>query len=171
VLTHTTRCEWLGLGHPSPQWNHVRWSRYEPREIHCQEEGNGLPVDQGLLRWFQTSNKRPTFSYSASTYASPYLRIAGDAGCFIDPFFSSGVHLALASGLSAAVTICAAKRGDCNENTAVKWHSNKVADGYTRFLLIVLSVLKQIRDKDEPVLTDFNESGFDRAFAFFRPSN
>ena len=24
------------------------------------------------------------FSYSASTYASPYLRIAGDAGCFID---------------------------------------------------------------------------------------
>ena len=111
------------------------------------------------------------FSYSASTYASPYLRIAGDAGCFIDPFFSSGVHLALASGLSAAVTICAAKSGDCNENTAVKWHSNKVADGYTRFLLIVLSVLKQIRDKDEPVLTDFNESGFDRAFAFFRPSN
>jgi flavin-dependent dehydrogenase len=111
------------------------------------------------------------FSYSASTYASPYLRIAGDAGCFIDPFFSSGVHLALASGLSAAVTICAAKRGDCNETTAAKWHSNKVADGYTRFLLIVLSVLKQIRDKDEPVLTDWNESGFDRAFAFFRPSN
>jgi hypothetical protein len=61
--------------------------------------------------------------------------------------------------------------GDCNENAAAKWHSNKVADGYTRFLLIVLSVLKQIRDKDEPVLTDFNESGFDRAFAFFRPSN
>ncbi len=26
------------------------------------------------------------FSYSASTYAGPYLRIAGDAGCFIDPF-------------------------------------------------------------------------------------
>lgn len=111
------------------------------------------------------------FSYSASTYAGPYLRIAGDAGCLIDPFFSSGVHLALASGLSAAVTICAAKRGDFNENAAAKWHSNKVADGYTCFLLIVLSVLKQIRDKNEPVLTDWNESGFDRAFAFFRPSN
>jgi flavine halogenase len=39
------------------------------------------------------------WSYSASTYASPYVRIAGDAGCFIDPFFSSGVHLALASAL------------------------------------------------------------------------
>ena len=41
------------------------------------------------------------WSYNASSYASPYLRIVGDAGCFIDPFFSSGVHLALASGLSA----------------------------------------------------------------------
>ena len=25
----------------------------------------------------------------------PYARVAGDAGCFIDPFFSSGVHLAM----------------------------------------------------------------------------
>lgn len=110
------------------------------------------------------------FSYSASAYASPYVRIIGDAGCFIDPFFSSGVHLALASGLSAAVTICAARRGDCSERTAANWHSHKVADGYTRFLLVVLSALKQIRQQDEPVLTDWNEDGFDRAFAFFRPS-
>jgi hypothetical protein len=110
------------------------------------------------------------FSYSASSYASPRLRIAGDAGCFIDPFFSSGVHLAFASGLSAAVTICAAMRGDCEEHAAVDWHSHKVADGYTRFLLVVLSVLKQIREKEEPVLNDWNEDGFDRAFAFFRPS-
>ena len=27
------------------------------------------------------------WSYSASTYASPFVRIVGDAGCFIDPFF------------------------------------------------------------------------------------
>ena len=33
------------------------------------------------------------WSYNAPAYASPYVRIAGDAGCFIDPFFSSGVHL------------------------------------------------------------------------------
>lgn len=111
------------------------------------------------------------FSYSASSYASPYLRVIGDAGCFIDPFFSSGVHLALASGLSAAVTICAAMRDDCSEKTAASWHSHKVADGYTRFLLVVLSALKQIRQQDEPILTDFNEDGFDRAFAFFRPSS
>lgn len=110
------------------------------------------------------------WSYSAGAYASPHVRVAGDAGCFIDPFFSSGVHLALTSGLSAATTICAARRGDCDEATAAKWHSNKVAEGYTRFLLVVLSALKQIRESDEAVLSDFDEDGFDRAFAFFRPS-
>jgi flavin-dependent dehydrogenase len=110
------------------------------------------------------------WSYSASSYASPFVRVVGDAGCFIDPFFSSGVHLAMASGLSAAATICATKRGDCDETTAADWHSKKVAEGYTRFLLVVLSALKQIKDKDSPVLTDWDEETFDRAFSFFRPS-
>lgn len=109
------------------------------------------------------------WSYSAGAYASPHVRVAGDAGCFIDPFFSSGVHLALSSGLSAATTICAVRRGDCDEEIAAKWHSNKVAEGYTRFLLVVLSALKQIREADEAILSDFDEDGFDRAFAFFRP--
>lgn len=110
------------------------------------------------------------WSYSASAYAAPHTRVAGDAGCFIDPFFSSGVHLALTSGLSAATTICASRKGQCDEATAAQWHSRKVAEGYTRFLLVVLSALKQIRQGDEAVLADFDEDGFDRAFAFFRPS-
>ena len=42
------------------------------------------------------------WSYSASAYAGPNFRLVGDAGCFIDPYFSSGVHLALAGGLTAA---------------------------------------------------------------------
>lgn len=105
------------------------------------------------------------WSYSASEYASPHVRIAGDAGCFIDPFFSSGVHLAIASGLSAAVTICASMKGNVDENTALKWHSDKVAEGYTRFLLVVLSALKQIRSQDDPVLSDWDEAGFERAFS------
>ncbi|EFQ33697.1 uncharacterized protein GLRG_08626 [Colletotrichum graminicola M1.001] len=109
------------------------------------------------------------WSYSASSYASYNTRIVGDAGCFIDPFFSSGVHLAVASGLSAAATICASIKGQCTEHEALEWHSKKVSEGYTRFLLIVLSALKQIREHDEPVLSDWDEQGFERAFAHFRP--
>lgn len=110
------------------------------------------------------------WSYSASAYSSPYVRIAGDAGCFIDPYFSSGVHLAYASGLSAAMTICAAMNGDCDELSAAKWHSTKVAEGYTRFLLVVMSAMKQIRGGDEPILSDWDDDGFDTAFDAFRPS-
>lgn len=109
------------------------------------------------------------WSYSASEYSSPYVRIAGDAGCFIDPYFSSGVHLAYASGLSAVMTICAARNGSCDELTAAKWHSTKVAEGYTRFLLVVMSAMKQIRGGDEPVLSDWDDDGFDVAFDAFRP--
>lgn len=109
------------------------------------------------------------WSYSASTYATPYIRIAGDAGCFIDPYFSSGVHLALAAGLSAATTICAAKKGHIKETAAAGWHSSKVGTGYTRFLLVVMSALKQITVPDEPVIGDWDEKSFDRAFSLFRP--
>ncbi|GAB1313207.1 Tryptophan 2-halogenase [Madurella fahalii] len=109
------------------------------------------------------------YSYSASSYAFPHARIVGDAGCFIDPYFSSGVHLALVGGLSAATTICASIRGDADELAAAEWHSKKVSDAYTRFLLVVLSAYKQIRHQEEPVLSDFDEDNFDRAFSFFRP--
>lgn len=109
------------------------------------------------------------YSYSASSYAIPYARIVGDAGCFIDPYFSSGVHLALVGGLSAAATISASIRGDCNEDDAADWHSKKVTDSYTRFLLVVLSAYKQIRSQNAAVLGDFDEDNFDRAFSFFRP--
>jgi flavin-dependent dehydrogenase len=74
------------------------------------------PTVRGLLskaKLVSDIKSASDWSYTASTYASPYLRLVGDASCFIDPFFSSGVHLALAGGLSAAVTICAAIRGDC----------------------------------------------------------
>ncbi|RDW58540.1 uncharacterized protein DSM5745_11231 [Aspergillus mulundensis] len=109
------------------------------------------------------------WSYSASTYAFPGVRIAGDAGSFIDPFFSSGVHLALSGGLSAATTIAAAIRGDCDENVAASWHDKKTSESYTRFLLVVSSALKQIRSQDEPVISDFAEDSFERAFDLFRP--
>ena len=69
------------------------------------------------------------YSYSASAYAGPNFRIVGDAGCFIDPFFSSGHHLAPSSALAAATSINASIRGDCNEFDASRWYSKKVDEG------------------------------------------
>ncbi|KXG50018.1 Tryptophan halogenase [Penicillium griseofulvum] len=109
------------------------------------------------------------YSYSASAYAGPNFRIVGDAGCFIDPFFSSGHHLALSSALAAATSINACIRGDCNELDASRWYAKKVDEGYTLFLVVVMAALKQIRMQEEPILSDLDEEGFDRAFAVLRP--
>lgn len=110
------------------------------------------------------------WSYSASSYASNNVRIVGDAGCFIDPFFSSGVHLAVSSALSAAATICASIKGQCSEQEAAEWHSKRVAKSYTRFLLVVLTALKQISLPDEAILSGTDEAGFRRAFDHFQSS-
>ncbi|KAJ7039109.1 FAD binding domain-containing protein [Mycena alexandri] len=128
------------------------------------------------------------FSYSAPSYADCGYRIIGDAGAFvsnvdrshrsafltraqqIDPFFSSGVHLALTSALSAASTICASIRGDCTEAVAADWHTKRVSTSYTRFQVVVLSAYKQIRSSQSAdVLSDIDEDNFDRAFSFLRP--
>ncbi|GLB06602.1 hypothetical protein AtubIFM57258_001912 [Aspergillus tubingensis] len=109
------------------------------------------------------------WSYSASTYAHPFTRVAGDAACFIDPLFSSGVHLAMTGGLSAAVTICASLRGDCTEEEAGEWHSSKVGEAYTRFLLVVRSAMEQIHGREKAVLKGLDEANFNVAFDHFRP--
>ena len=109
------------------------------------------------------------YSYHSSSYAFPYARIVGDSGCFIDPFFSSGIHLAMTGALSAGTTIAAAIKGDCKEAVAAQWHTAKVREGYARFLLIILVAYKQMQHQDEDILSDFNEDNFDRAFSFFAP--
>jgi FADH2-dependent halogenase len=45
------------------------------------------------------------FSYQASQYAGDRWLLAGDAGSFLDPVFSTGVTIALESGIEAAVAL------------------------------------------------------------------
>jgi flavin-dependent dehydrogenase len=45
------------------------------------------------------------FSYSASTYAGNRWILAGDAGSFLDPVFSTGVSIAMESGIEAAAEL------------------------------------------------------------------
>ncbi|KAF9070286.1 FAD/NAD-P-binding domain-containing protein [Rhodocollybia butyracea] len=109
------------------------------------------------------------YSYSAHAYSGVGWRSAGDAAAFIDPFFSSGVHLAMASGLSAAATIVSSLKGVADEKECATWHDVKVGTAYTRFLLVVLGAYKQMRAQDIAVLSDINEDNFDRAFDLIRP--
>ncbi|KAG1812373.1 putative halogenase [Suillus variegatus] len=128
--------------------------------------GNGTLRNNGTLEGVKSASD---FSYSASSYAGDHFRLAGDSGAFIDPFFSSGVHLAFTGGLSAAITIAASIRGLCSEEDAQRWHTSKIATSYTRFLLVILGTYKQIRNQSKPVMNDVDEDNFDRAFNLIRP--
>ncbi|KAF9002901.1 radH flavin-dependent halogenase [Cyathus striatus] len=108
------------------------------------------------------------YSYCCNSYAGDHYRIIGDAGAFIDPLFSNGVHLAISGALSGAVTICASLRGHCTETEACEWHSARVSTSYTRFLVVVLSAYKQMHSQNSPILADIDEESFDRAFGHFR---
>ncbi|KAJ7724393.1 putative halogenase [Mycena metata] len=101
------------------------------------------------------------YSYSADAYGGPNFRIAGDAGAFIDPFFSSGVHLAYGAATSAATTIAASIRGHCTEEEAVKFHNASVRAAYSRFVVVVLMVYRQLHSQDLPVLAEMEEKNFD----------
>jgi FAD-dependent halogenase len=48
---------------------------------------------------------RKDYSYTSTKFWSPGMVTIGDAACFIDPVFSSGVHLATYAGLLAARSI------------------------------------------------------------------
>ena len=63
----------------------------------------------------------------------PANRNTNDESAFIDPFFSSGVHLAMTSALSAAATVCASIRHHCHESQAADWHTRRVSTSYTRY--------------------------------------
>jgi len=57
------------------------------------------------------------FSYLNTRFWAPGAVLVGDAACFIDPVFSSGVHLATYSALLAARSINTCLRGELDEAT------------------------------------------------------
>jgi len=61
---------------------------------------------------------RKDYSYCNTRFWRPGMVLVGDAACFVDPVFSSGVHLATYSGLLAARSINSHLAGTVDEASA-----------------------------------------------------
>ncbi|MEA2663410.1 MAG: FAD-dependent halogenase [Candidatus Eremiobacteraeota bacterium] len=61
---------------------------------------------------------RTDFSYTNQKFWMPGLVLVGDAACFLDPLFTTGVHLATYAGLLAARSINSVRRGQLDEASA-----------------------------------------------------
>lgn len=76
---------------------------------------------------------RKDYSYIQEKFWKPGLVLAGDAACFIDPVFSSGVHLATYSALLAARSINTALRGEVDEAACFEEFEARYRMEYARF--------------------------------------
>jgi halogenation protein CepH len=72
-------------------------------------------VTEGMYGEFRV---RKDYSYCNTRFWKPGLVLIGDAACFIDPVFSSGVHLATYSALLAARSINTCLAGGLREDQA-----------------------------------------------------
>ncbi|MQS04523.1 NAD(P)/FAD-dependent oxidoreductase, partial [Streptomyces alkaliterrae] len=85
------------------------------------------------------------YSYVSEVFSGPGWFLAGDAACFLDPLLSTGVHLAMYSGLLAAASIGSVLRGEVEEDAARAFYQTAYRHAYER-LLILVSAFYRIHD-------------------------
>ncbi|MBI5948307.1 MAG: tryptophan 7-halogenase [Chloroflexi bacterium] len=73
------------------------------------------------------------WSYASRQLVGDGYILVGDAGCFIDPLFSSGVHLALLSGVLASAYITTALRHPEMQEPAAKVYEQLYLKQYSHF--------------------------------------
>lgn len=109
------------------------------------------------------------YSYAASNFSGNKYRLIGDAAGFIDPLFSSGVHLAAFGALSASATICATIRGERTEEESGAFHNKCIRVAYTRFVIMVAGIYQQILNQQDFVLPNVLQEEMQKAFEFIQP--
>ncbi|MXW23282.1 MAG: NAD(P)/FAD-dependent oxidoreductase [Chloroflexi bacterium] len=73
------------------------------------------------------------WSYLSTRMVGPGYILVGDAACFIDPLFSSGVHLALTSGLAAAAYVGSVLQDPTLEGPAAEAYRSLYLGQYESF--------------------------------------
>ncbi|MBV9761930.1 MAG: tryptophan 7-halogenase [Acidobacteriaceae bacterium] len=91
---------------------------------------------------------RKDYSYSHTRFWAPGLVLVGDAACFIDPVFSSGVHLATYSGLLAARSINTCLENSLNEEECFGEFEARYRREYSHFYDFLLAFYDVDEDVD-----------------------
>src|SRR5436853_121841 len=78
----------------------------------------------------------------------PGYCLVGDAGCFIDPLLSTGVHLAMHSAMLCAASIASTLRGEIPEQQAGAFFEQSYRQTYLRLMAIVSGMYSQYDGKE-----------------------
>jgi halogenation protein CepH len=82
---------------------------------------------------------RKDYSYANTRLWRPGMALVGDAACFVDPIFSSGVHLATYSALLAARSINSVLAQTVDEDTAFREFEQRYRREYGAFYEFLVS--------------------------------
>ncbi|MFH7594127.1 tryptophan 7-halogenase [Streptomyces racemochromogenes] len=85
------------------------------------------------------------YSYVSRAFCGEGYFLVGDAACFVDPLLSTGVHLAMYSGLLSAAAIGSTLRGEVDEGAARRFYETAYRQAYER-LLILVSAFYRLHD-------------------------
>jgi FAD-dependent halogenase len=82
---------------------------------------------------------RKDYSYANTRFWRPGIALVGDSACFVDPVFSSGVHLATYGALLAARSINSILAGTIDEETAFREFEERYRREYGVFYEFLVS--------------------------------
>jgi len=88
------------------------------------------------------------YSYDSTRFYGPGYLMAGDAACFIDPVFSTGVHLASLAGYLGATTATAIVRGEVDEAEACAAYDARYRASFERYLRFLYFFYDHNEDPD-----------------------
>jgi FAD-dependent halogenase len=91
---------------------------------------------------------RQDYSYHHSRFWRPGFILVGDAACFVDPVFSSGVHLATHGALLAGRSLNSVLDGILDEETAFREFESRYRHEYQVFYEYLMSFYAMNVDKE-----------------------
>jgi flavin-dependent dehydrogenase len=83
------------------------------------------------------------YSYTAGQFAGPGFMLSGDAACFLDPLLSTGVHLAMLSGLLASASYASVIRGEISEEEACAFYDKSYRYSFLRYFVFLSAFYSQ----------------------------
>ena len=91
---------------------------------------------------------RKDYSYHQTEFWRPGFALVGDAACFVDPVFSSGVHLATYGALLAARAINSTLAGIVDERAAMQEFEYRYRREYAVFYEFLISFYEMHRSEN-----------------------
>ena len=88
------------------------------------------------------------YSYDSARFTGPGYLLAGDAACFIDPVFSTGVHLACLAGFLGGRAVAAILAGEQPEAEALAAYEQTYRGAFQRYLRFLYFFYDHNEDAD-----------------------